>query len=171
MRAFRRTGVPIVFLPGGLHLPTIPPHRKVNSIDLGTADKVSAAGDARLVGLTRRGQIRSLHIRRRRNRHGVLGDHGCRERTTGRRGCRNARPDRSSITRKLGRRGRLVARTADQERLVPRRRGRPGHASSQRLSRIAGEALGGPASGNAVRADLSFRARARAARRSARVGR
>ena len=43
VRAFCRAGVPIVFLPGGLHLPTIPPHRKVNSVDLGTADKVCVA--------------------------------------------------------------------------------------------------------------------------------
>jgi predicted butyrate kinase (DUF1464 family) len=43
VRAFRRTGVPLVFLPGGVHLPTIPPHRKVNSVDIGTADKVCVA--------------------------------------------------------------------------------------------------------------------------------
>ncbi len=43
VRAFCRTDVPIVFLPGGLHLPTIPPHRKVNSVDIGTADKVCVA--------------------------------------------------------------------------------------------------------------------------------
>ncbi len=43
VRALVQTGLPLVFLPGGLHLPTIPPHRKVNAIDLGTADKVAVA--------------------------------------------------------------------------------------------------------------------------------
>jgi predicted butyrate kinase (DUF1464 family) len=43
VRAFVRTHQPIVFLPGGFHLPTIPPHRKVNSVDLGTPDKICVA--------------------------------------------------------------------------------------------------------------------------------
>jgi predicted butyrate kinase (DUF1464 family) len=43
VRAFLRAAVPTLFLPGGLHLPTIPPHRKANSIDLGTPDKLCSA--------------------------------------------------------------------------------------------------------------------------------
>jgi predicted butyrate kinase (DUF1464 family) len=41
VRAFVRSGAPLVFLPGGLHLPTIPAHRKVGAVDVGTADKVA----------------------------------------------------------------------------------------------------------------------------------
>ena len=51
VRAFLRAPVPIVFLPGGLHLRTIPGHRKVNSVDIGTADKVCVAALALLVQL------------------------------------------------------------------------------------------------------------------------
>lgn len=43
VRALLKTGPPVVFLPGGYHLPTIPPHRKLNAVDLGTPDKVAVA--------------------------------------------------------------------------------------------------------------------------------
>lgn len=43
VRAFVDSGMPLVFLPGGFHLPTIPAHRKLRAVDLGTADKVAVA--------------------------------------------------------------------------------------------------------------------------------
>lgn len=43
MRAFVRSSLPVVLTPGVIHLPSVPDHRKVNRIDMGTADKVCAA--------------------------------------------------------------------------------------------------------------------------------
>lgn len=47
LRGFARrlgaAGLPVVYTPGVIHLDTVPEHRKLNRVDLGTADKLCAA--------------------------------------------------------------------------------------------------------------------------------
>jgi predicted butyrate kinase (DUF1464 family) len=42
-RQLAATGLPLIYLPGVIHLDTVPPQRKINRVDLGTADKLCAA--------------------------------------------------------------------------------------------------------------------------------
>src|SRR5829696_1026992 len=42
-RELGRSGLPVVFTPGVIHLSSVPAHRKVNRVDMGTADKLCAA--------------------------------------------------------------------------------------------------------------------------------
>src|SRR3989442_4969690 len=42
-RALARSGLPVVLTPGVIHLTSVPEHRKINRVDMGTADKVGVA--------------------------------------------------------------------------------------------------------------------------------
>jgi predicted butyrate kinase (DUF1464 family) len=42
-RRLSGSGLPVVYTPGVIHLDTVPKHRKINRVDLGTAEKVCAA--------------------------------------------------------------------------------------------------------------------------------
>lgn len=42
LRLLKESGLPLYFAPAVIHLPTVPKHRKVNRIDMGTADKLCA---------------------------------------------------------------------------------------------------------------------------------
>ena len=43
VQALCESSLPVVFLPGVIHLPTVPVQRKINRIDLGTPDKLCGA--------------------------------------------------------------------------------------------------------------------------------
>jgi predicted butyrate kinase (DUF1464 family) len=54
-RALARSDLPVVFTPGVIHLASVPEHRKVNRVDMGTADKVAATALAIDAQVRRRG--------------------------------------------------------------------------------------------------------------------
>jgi len=54
-RALARSELPVVFTPGVIHLVSVPEHRKVNRVDMGTADKVAATALAIDAQARRRG--------------------------------------------------------------------------------------------------------------------
>lgn len=56
IRDLTASGFPTVFLPGAIHLPTVPAHRKRNRIDLGTPDKLAVTALA----------LRAWHLERNR---------------------------------------------------------------------------------------------------------
>lgn len=56
LELMRQRRLPAVLLPGVIHLPTVPAHRKVNRIDMGTADKLCVAA------LAIWDQARRLHL-------------------------------------------------------------------------------------------------------------
>jgi predicted butyrate kinase (DUF1464 family) len=55
VRHLARLPIPIVLTPGVVHLTSVPAHRKVNRVDMGTADKVCAAALALREYASRRG--------------------------------------------------------------------------------------------------------------------
>jgi len=55
LRAFARSSLPVVLTPGVVHLASVPPHRKINRVDMGTADKVAATALALSEQMKKRG--------------------------------------------------------------------------------------------------------------------
>jgi predicted butyrate kinase (DUF1464 family) len=130
MRALARSSVAVVLTPGVVHLPTVPAYRKVNRVDMGTADKVCAVALAVLDETRRRAcdprEVSFILLERR----SVLGG-SCRGRRTNRRRTRrNVGPSRSARGRRARRRGRVSGGLGDEAASV--RRGRRDDCGSAR---------------------------------------
>ena len=143
--SFLRSGIRANGLAGRL------PTRRVSPADDPAASQGQRGGPGHCRQGRRRGprplvrcpgtrRIRSCHVRRRRDRLGLHGHPDRARRPAGRHGSRHEWSHRAQVLRFLGRRGRLLAVSADQARPVSRRPGRPGPARSGRVSRIADEA-------------------------------
>ena len=118
LRALRDSGLPVTFLPGVIHLPTVPSHRKLNRIDLGTADKLCVAAlalaqhnrdEPALVVEFGSAFTAMMVLKNKQIVDGLGGD---------------VRFDGREIWRGVGRRNRLPALTASEVGRVPRWRGR-----------------------------------------------
>ena len=150
----RARGLPAILLPGVVHLDTVPAHRKVNRVDMGTADKVCVAAlgirdQGRRLGLPPE-QTAFVLARAGRLLHGGAGR---RARTDRGRDRRQRRGPRLPGARHARRRGRVRPRPREEVDPVHRRgrlrrgRARPpaGGAGSPRRPRSAGaDRLGGP---------------------------
>ena len=140
MRELARLPIPIVLTPGVVHLPTVPAHRKVNRVDMGTADKVCVAALAireHARGTAARERDASFILARARRRvHGGAGH-------PGRRHCRwrgrIVRPDRRAGGGGTRRRGGVSRRHRVQTDAVLRR-----SRGDCRNAGRAGRGIGGP---------------------------
>ena len=79
VRAFRDSTLPVVFLPGVIHLPSVPSQRKFNRIDLGTSDKLCVAAlalERNANTWTREGPICVVELGTAFTAALVIGEHG-----------------------------------------------------------------------------------------------
>ena len=114
-RSLGQSGLPMVFIPGIVHLDTVPRHRKLNRVDLGTADKVSATALAIAEQSKRRGRRLGRCLADPGRAGGRLyRRHRGASRADRRRGGRHGRSNRVALFRGVGRRGRFSRRRSDE---------------------------------------------------------
>ena len=124
LELMRDRGLPAILLPGVVHLDTVPAHRKVNRVDMGTADKVCVAAlgvwdQGRRLGLPPEDdRVRAARAGRLLHRGAGRGGRADRGRDRRQRG----RP-RVPGARHARRRGRLRARPREEVDALHRRSG------------------------------------------------